>query len=239
MKSQSLGIIKTELEQGLVHIKEAVRLSEVTKNDTSCFSSVFVSINLVQNFLDTLVTTSLISNDNQANYLKEGNTGWNPMRSKFPSITRYNELSSETQQGTHQDNVDFNYFFLKSSSQTKPMIREGRMKCILCNVNCNSLSQWKQHLNGHRHKAKLADEQFSQKMNLRWRGKNNGGVYRKAAQKPSTLYEKSFGIVEYRRPYRRRQKMEDLKIENRAANGKRQQVSSIKCEICDVTHNGM
>jgi len=258
---KNLGNIKTELEKGLSHIKEALRLAEISTYATSCMSSVSVAEDLIQGFLNTVVTMSAISTD-PCNYINEryieGNAGWNPMRSKFPSISTYDEQNYKYEKETHQDNVGYNLtaFFQEPNSQTKQMLKEGNMEFPLCGVNCNSQSQCEPYINGHCHKRMNENEHFSQKMIKSYHPINNVGIYRKRTHKLGGLYPKNLQKVENRFGDVGCWMMKDSEIEKRKSNVKRQQrksnemrqhVSSTRweicdiawrCEMCDVTCNG-
>merc|ERR1719334_2347908 len=49
-------------------------------------------------------------------------------------------------------------FFQRSFASNKPTKKPVYIQCELCDVKCNSKSQWEQHLKGHHHKARVAGE---------------------------------------------------------------------------------
>jgi len=253
MNIKNLGNIKTELELGLSHIKEALRLAEISTYDISCLSAVSVAKDIIQGSLKMVVTMSSISDDPCFNYFKErnteGNAGWNPMRSKFPSIPKDDEDNYQRDQDTHQDNVGCKLaaFFQKPNSQTNQMIKDRGSEYTLRSGKRNCQSQCEHYIDGHFHKPIVADEYLPQKMVMRYHARNNDGIYRKMIYKPDERWPKNLSKVENRYPGVGSWTKKDSEIKTRKPNEKRQQVSlrrqeicdiAWRCDMCDITCNG-
>jgi len=231
-----MSSIKTELKQCLIHINRALRLAEIMTCDKSIFYSVFVAKDLIEG--QTMFgETPKICNDPRLNYGKAGNGGWNPMKSKFPSILRFNQKTYENEQETQEENAGFNFvvFRQKPWSQTEILMKENS-NCTFCSLNCDILSQW-ENRNGQHHAALLADE-FLLKKNVNEVSSNKECRFYVKKRKPGNLYPNRFENVEHRISKASWQKMKYSKNEKRRSSRKKQQVPSVTCETCGITCNG-
>jgi len=227
--------IKTELKQGLIHLNRALRLAEIMTCDKSLFYSVFVAKDLIEG-LTMVIETPRIKRS-QIYYVKAGNGGWNPMKSKFPSILRFNQKTYENEQETQEENAGFNFvvFRQKPWSQTEILMKENS-NCTCCSLNCDSLSQWV-NSNGKHHTTLLADEFLLKKTKMRFLAKENDGLYVKE-RKPENLYPNRFENVEHRISKATWQNMKNSKYEKRRSSRKKHQVPSVTCETCGINCNG-
>jgi len=231
MTNEELSSIKIELEHGLYHIEEALRLAEVTK-DIFCVYTITVAKNLVLGFLRT---TSKLLNDRKFTNLKTVNAGWNPMKSQFPGILRFNKSSSGRGHGEQGSNLDDTCH--QHCIKNKRPVKTVKLQCSVCYVNCNSESQLEHHLKGNHHMAALACEEPHQKMKMIYLTRSDIGFYRTTVREQDKFcpMKRDNGR---RKHQGRLQNVKEAKIQKRISFGKQLQVSTMRCELCDVTCNG-
>jgi len=237
MMNDDLRNVMVQLQQGLSHVEEALRLAELVTHKMFCICPISDAKDLIQRFLKTAVLTSGVSGDRWCNNLKTAKSGWNPMRSQFPGITGFYDRQSEIGYGHGCDQVrsTLHCFDQNQNSQSKSTLKALTLECSICNVNCNSESQWKQHIDGQHHKARLAVMESLQRTRMVYPPKWEENGFSKRFK----LYSMISGKVERKQSREARTlKMKGTKIEKRRSYGKRQQVLLLRCELCNITCNG-
>merc|ERR1719383_538849 len=88
------------------------------------------------------------------------------MKSQFVEFTGLHQISNELCCGPIQNTIRSNFFCKKVAPPAKPSSDWVTFECLRCNVNCNSHTQLKQHINGHQHKAMYAGEDPLQRKSI-------------------------------------------------------------------------
>jgi len=236
MSNTDIRDIKEELKQGLEHIEEALRLVKLTARDIFCVSTISAAKDLILEFIRTGAVTPKVLNDSLS-YFNDENSGWNPMRSKFPAIGGFSENDCNCDFVRKNDRVlSESVGFCQNTNTPKiPMAKAELLKCIACDIKCNSMLQWKQHVNGYQHKARLAGEVPLQRKKFICLSNKESGFSLKMFRKKDKHFHINHGKVECNQPKGRRYKM---KVAVRRMYAKRPTGSLMRCELCDINCNG-
>jgi len=220
MSDEYARYVKRELEQAL------------------CINTISAAKDCIQAFVRTGIQPSFANR--LFEYTCPANYGWNPMMSKFPGIEGL-WAKVEHKLDLHQENLrsvsDSGGFFQSSNEQYAANPSGEIRSCWTCNVNCNSLSQWKQHVEGQRHQEKMVSEDLQQRLILNYLSKRNKRFSLKTVQKAGKFC-RSHDIAERNLSRGRWLKMKEAKISKERLYGKRQKRTLTSCELCNITCNG-
>jgi len=237
MSDDIIRNINIELKLGLWHIEKALRCPEMDSQDMRCIHTISAAKDHIQEFLRCGIPSSI---DNHRLFAHYGlaNCGWDPMRSKFPGIEGLrgkDDHKLDLQWGNIRSGPESGGFFESPNKGVKPAAEFLKYK--ICNVNCNSLSQWEQHVKGHQHQARVVGED-PQRMKLTYLSERNNIFSVKMVHKAGKFYPSSYEKADCNPPKGRRWKTKEAEIWKRWLYGKRHCGTLMWCEFCDVTCNG-
>jgi len=242
MSNEDLNNIMTELKQGLYHIGEALRLAELATTELLCIQPIRKAWYLIQRFVRTTAVAPKQTNrcENQSGC--QSTSGWTPMRSQFLGLTGfqkrgYRGLGRGRGNGRGHGRGRRSSFSQRPFAHNKHTKKPVVIECELCDVKCNSRSQWEQHLNGHHHKSRVAGEETPKRSKRVDVGRKVKDPQEKSARNASTLSPRD-SVEEKEHTERRKPDKRTAHIENRNSNEKRQLASCLRCELCDTTCNG-
>jgi len=224
-----------------VKVNEALRYAEKYSQDFFSINRISVAKDRIEEFLRSGIQTS-VSNCHLSENFRSANCGWLPMRSKFPVVEglwEKHEHKYDLQHGNVHSVSGSNGFFQSGQRGTKPAAEilnaAELLSCKICNVNCISFSQLKQHVNGYQHQARLVGEDSPRRREMTYPSKRNNNFSLNMVQKVNS---RSRCISEYNLPKGRMWKMKDAEISKRWLHGNRQKGNLMWCDLCNVTCNG-
>jgi len=246
MSKEDLSNIMRELKQGLYHIGEALRLAEIATSDMFCVQPISKAQYLIQRFVRTTAVApkhSNCSNHHEKQKSSQSNTGWTPMRSQFLGLPGFQRrgygLGRGRGNGRGHGRGRRSVFTQRTFAPNKPTKKAVVIECEICDVKCNSLSQWEQHLNGHHHKARLAGEDTPKRSKRIDVGRKVKDPQEKLPRKTSKLCPLEPGeVVDKQQTEGRKPNKKTTQVERRISNEKRQPAMWLRCELCDTTCNG-
>jgi len=242
--NEDLSNIMRELKQGLYHIGEALRLAEVATSELRFVQPISQAQYLIQRFVRTTTVAPKHSNQYDNQNVSQSNLGWTPMRSQFLGLTGfqrrgYRAFGRGRGNGRGHGRGKRSSFTQRPYAPNKMSKKPVVIKCELCDVKCNSMSQWEQHLNGHHHKARVAGEETPKRSKRFEGGRKVKDPQEKPQRKISKLCPIDLGDVEEKQ-YTEGRKPNTItaQVERRNSNEKRLSASYLRCELCDTTCNG-
>lgn len=243
MSKEDLSNIMRELKQGLYHIGEALRLAEVATSDMFCVQPISRAQYLIQRFVRNTAVAPKHSNPNENQKSSQSNTGWTPMRSQFLGLPGFQRrgygLGRGRGNGRGHRRGRRSVFTQRNFASNKPTKKAEVIECELCDVKCNSLSQWEQHLNGHNHKARVAGEDTPKRSKRIDVGRKVKDPQEKMPRKTSKLCPLEPGeMVNKQQTDVRKSNKKTTPVERRNSNEKRQPAMWLRCDLCDTTCNG-
>jgi len=244
MSNEDLSNIMRELKQSLYHIGEALRLAEVATSDLRYIQPISQAQYLIQRFVRTTTAAPKRSNQYENQNGSQSNLGWTPMRSQFLGLTGfqrrgYRAFGRGRGNGRGHGRGKRSSFTQRPYAPNKMTKKPVVIKCELCDVKCNSMSQWEQHLNGHHHKARVAGEETPKRSKRIEGGRKGKDPQEKPNRKISKLCPIDLGEVEEKQHTEgRKQNKKTVQVERRNSNEKRPSASCLRCELCDTTCNG-
>jgi len=242
MSNEELSNIMRELKQALYHIGEALRLAELATSDLLCIQPISQAQYLIQRFVRTAAVAPKHSNqyDNQSG--SQSTLGWNPMRSQFLGLTGFQRKGYRgfgRGRGRGHGRGKRSPFAQRAYAPNKTTKKPVVIICELCDVKCNSMSQWEQHLNGHHHKARVAGEDTPKRSKRVEGGRKVKDPQEKPPRKINKLCPSDHGeVAEKQHTEGRKLNKKTAQVELRNSNDKRPSVSCLRCELCDTTCNG-
>jgi len=240
MSKEDLGNLMKELKLGLYHIGEALRLAEIATTDLLSIEPIKKAQYLIQRFVRTTAITPKHSHQQGKQISRQSTSGWNPMRSQFLGLPEFQRRGCRGTgrgrgNGRGYGRGRRSSFFQRSFVSNKPRKKPVNIKCNLCDVKCNSASQWEQHLKGHHHKARVAGEDTpkrTKRIDLGRKVKDQQEKFLRKTNKPCPTGEEK-QHTEGRKPNKK-----TANVERRNSNEKRQSGTYLRCELCDTTCNG-
>jgi len=244
MSNEDLSNIKKELKQGLYHIGEALRLAEVATSDLRYIQPISQAQYLIQRFVRTTTVAPKHTNQYDNQNGSQSNLGWTPMRSQFLGLTGfqrrgYRAFGRGRGSGRGHGRGKRSSFTQRPYAPNKMTKKPVVIKCELCDVKCNSMSQWEQHLNGHHHKARVAGEETPKRSKRIEGGRKVKDSQEKMPRKITKLCPIDLVEVEEKQHTEcRKPNKKPAQAERRNSNEKRLSASCLRCELCDTTCNG-
>jgi len=239
MSDEYVRFVKTELEQALLHIDEALARVEMGSQDMCCINTILAAKDCIQAFLRNGIQQSF-ANLRLFEHSCPANYGWNPMMSKFPGIEGLWE-KAEHKLHLHQENFrsvsGYGGLFQSSIKQCGVKPSGEFLSCKTCNVTCNSLSQLNQHVEGHRHQARIVSEDLQQRLILIYLSNRNKRFSLKTVQKAGNFC-RSHDIAERNPSKGKWLSMKEAETSKQWCYGKRHKRALTSCELCNVTCNG-
>jgi len=234
MLDENIRNLETVLRQGLVHIEEALLRAELNSQDMCCINSVSAAKALIQEFLWTYMPSG-----DDCHFFDRSctaNCGWSPMSSIFPVIEVQSD-KVEHKQENHRSELGYTGFLQSANMLCVAKRSAELLHCNMCNVNCNSRSQWKQHVKGRQHQTKVGEDKL-QRMKLTYLSKRNNDFFLKRVQRESNFCSTNNDIAKSNSPNGRRLKMKEAEFLRRWIYGKQKNGTLMCCELCNVTGNG-
>jgi len=108
----------------------------------------------------------------------------------------------------------------------------------MCNVKCNSLSQWKKHAKGRQHQTKVGED-TPQRMKFTYLSKRNNNFSQKRVQKEINFCPTNNDIAKSSLRKDRRLKMKEAEFSKRWIYGKQKKITLMYCELCNIKCNGI
>jgi len=244
MSNEDLNNIMRELKQALYHVGEALRLAEEATPDLLGIQPIVQAQYLIQRFVRTTAVVPKHSNHYENQNGSQSTSGWTPMRSQFLGLTGfqkigYRGLGRGRGNGRGHGRGRRSSFTQRHFAPNKPTKKPVVIQCGLCDVKCNSRSQWEQHLNGHHHKARVAGEETPKRSKRNDVGRKFKYPQLKSPRKANKHCPHDPGEVEEKEHTEGRKPSKKIAlVESRNSNEKRLMASCLRCELCDTTCNG-
>jgi len=222
------------MEQGLVHIGEALHLAELYSQDMCCINTISAAKALIQELLWTYMPS--VDDCHFFDRSCSSNCGWSPMSSIFP-VTEVQSDTSEHKQENHRSESGYAEFLQSANMLCGAKSTAELLHCNICNVNCNSVSQWNQHVKGQKHQTRMVSENMLQRMKWTHVPKKNKFSL-KRAQKESNFCPANNDIAKYNPPKGRRLNMKEAEFSKRWTYGKQKKGTLMCRELCNITCDG-
>jgi len=245
MSKEDLSNLMRELKQGLYHIGEALRLAEIATTDLLSIEPIKKAQYLIRRFVRTAAVAPKISHHREKHIVRQSTSGWNPMRSQFLGLAEFQRrghrgIGRGRGYGRGHGRGRRSSFFQRSFASNKSTKKPVDIKCELCDVKCNSESQWEQHLKGHHHKARVAGEDTPKRSKRTDGGRKVKDQQEKFPRKTNKLcpHDSEEG-EEKQQTEGRKPNKKTAQVERRNSNENRQSAACLRCELCDTTCNGI
>jgi len=244
MSNEDLANLMRELKQGLYHIGEALRLAEIATTDLLSIDPIKKAQLLIQRFVRTTAVAPHYSHHREKQIGRQSTSGWNPMKSQFLGFSEfqrrgYHGIGRGRGNGRGHGRGRQSSFFQRSFASNKPTKKPVDIKCELCNVKCNSESQWEQHLKGHHHKARVAGEDTPKRSKRIGVGRKVKYLSEKFPRKAIKLGSRDREEGEEKQHTEgRKPNKKTAQVERRNSNEKQPSGTYLRCELCDTTCNG-
>jgi len=214
MTDDKIRNLKIQLKLGLGALEEALRFAEMYSHDLRCFNLILAVRDDIQEVLGSV-------------------------RTKFPSIEGLfedDDAKLVLQQSNIRSGPESGRFF--QSPNMGVNLSGELLNCRICKVNCSNLSQWRQHVKGKQHQARLVIEDPTKRTKFTYMSKRKNIFSVKLGKKEGKFCQRRNEKAECHPPKGRRWKLKDAEMLKRWLHGRRHNGSQMWCKLCDVTCNG-